>query len=89
MVQALIAEILSITDREWMVDAACQDSTYDVFFPTSSDAYDQARAICATCPVKSECFDYVTANPQDFGMWAGLTPPERRRIRRRSIAPSL
>jgi WhiB family transcriptional regulator, redox-sensing transcriptional regulator len=42
-----------------------------------------AAAVCATCPVVAPCLaEAMSTSPgEDFGVWAGTTPPERRRMR--------
>ncbi len=44
-------------------------------------AYDEARALCATCPVRVLCDAEADELPAHLGVWgfrAGLTPVERR-----------
>lgn len=41
---------------------------------------EQARAICAGCPVREACLAAGIA--EDHGIWGGLTPRERRVLRR-------
>lgn len=37
-----------------------------------------AVAVCATCPVVQQCQQYAIANEEEFGVWGGLTPEQRR-----------
>lgn len=37
----------------------------------------RARSLCSTCPVRSNCLDFILKHPQDEGIWAGLLPEER------------
>lgn len=37
----------------------------------------QAKRICATCPVASECLDHALVVGERYGIWGGLTPDER------------
>lgn len=58
----------------------------EVFYPgdeVEESAYDEARAICEACPVRATCQSEAMANREEYGMWGGLTPLERRRIRRK------
>jgi WhiB family redox-sensing transcriptional regulator len=41
-----------------------------------------AKAICATCPVRSECLAFARLARCKTGVWGGLTPLERRRLAR-------
>ena len=71
---------------QW-AQAACRASDIDseLFFPLSY-ASDKpqvryAKSVCWRCPILAICRAYVDANPQDDGIWAGLTPRERRETR--------
>ena len=69
--------------ESWRVEAACRDLDVDLFFPTTEDEADEAKAVCASCPVRQACLDYAIQTRQDDGVWGGLTESERRRERRR------
>lgn len=45
-----------------------------------------AKNLCEECPVKFECLQYALESNEQEGIWGGLTPAERRRLRRRSVA---
>jgi WhiB family redox-sensing transcriptional regulator len=45
--------------------------------------YAPAQAICAECPVLSECREYAVAIPALRGIWGGLTESGRHRARHR------
>ena len=73
--------------RSWRDDAACRDTDPDLFFPvgTTGLAVDQiasAKAVCAACPVRSECLDFALLTNQDSGVWGGTSEDERRKLRR-------
>lgn len=64
----------------WQDEAACLGMNQDYFFleQGSSTSSDRAKAICAQCPVISDCLDYaLDTNPQ-YGIWAGMSLRERR-----------
>jgi WhiB family redox-sensing transcriptional regulator len=72
---------------DWRNDAACKDENPDVFFPigTTGIAVDQvedAKRICARCPVQEPCLEFALASNQDAGVWGGLTEDERRTLKR-------
>ncbi len=66
----------------WTDRAACKGRT-DLFFVNRGDTtqMNRAKAICQTCPVIEECREYVTYNPERFGIWAGMTEKDRRAYR--------
>ncbi|MDQ3979797.1 MAG: WhiB family transcriptional regulator [Actinomycetota bacterium] len=71
------------TDVRWREDAACRGVDTDVFFPATDEEAEEAKAICASCPVREECLSFALQTRQEDGVWGGLTETERRRLRRR------
>jgi hypothetical protein len=43
----------------------------------------ELRQICAACPVQAECMAHALKH-ENWGIWAGTTPKERRQIRRQN-----
>jgi len=72
-------------DDSWYPQAACMGAPVDLFFPerTQPDArrMEQARAICGSCPVREACL--VAGMAEQHGIWGGLSPSERRVLRRK------
>ena len=80
----LLSEWRLIDDeQDWKDDAACTGMDYDTFFPAVG--YNQhdlhARTICEHCPVKQPCLMFAVNNRIHYGIWGGLTPIQRKRIR--------
>lgn len=46
--------------------------------PTPSQVR-HGRAVCMSCPFLIECGDYAVDVYEEYGMWGGLLPGERRR----------
>lgn len=67
-------------DLSWMNEAACRNEPPDIFFPERGETLAPARAICANCPSFDPC--YERGLREKFGVWAGTSERERRRIRR-------
>lgn len=42
----------------------------------------QAKTICSTCPVVVACREYGINTQEPYGIWGGLTQPERRTVLR-------
>lgn len=65
----------------------CQTSDPELFFPEVGQNYVQDKALrwavemCKQCPVQKECAEYAIAANEPYGLWGGLTPRERQRIR--------
>ncbi|CAN5667993.1 hypothetical protein BH24ACT5_BH24ACT5_30620 [soil metagenome] len=71
-----------VVEREpWTTDAACRGLDPDLFFPQRGAPPDQAKAVCAGCPVRAECLDYALTHHELFGVWGGTTGKQRRRLR--------
>ncbi len=60
----------------------------DVFYPeeTTQPAWSTktAKDICERCPIMDECAQYALEANEGFGIWGGMTPHERRQLRKRS-----
>lgn len=70
---------------EWAERAACRQADTNTFFPPrgSRDVAAEAKAVCATCPVRQPCLDYALEGNERHGIWGGLTEKERRPLRAR------
>jgi WhiB family redox-sensing transcriptional regulator len=75
----------------WRRQAACRGRADDVFFPDSAlpdyaARVAEAKATCATCPVRQACLEIGMR--ERYGIWGGLTARQRRaeHDRRRSEA---
>jgi WhiB family redox-sensing transcriptional regulator len=80
------AQVDAHDDRElWRSQARCRDLGWRVFFPEPEEGpqSDEAKAICAECPVEPDCLQYALTAKEDYGVWGGTTPRERRQMRRR------
>lgn len=65
----------------WLARRACADMPVAVFFPEDSHGVTRAKAICATCPVRSDCLQSALDNDELFGIWGGLSERQRRFVR--------
>lgn len=69
--------IIDSNGEEWY-----DDGTIWAAFGDTDAYYDEARSICATCPIKEQCRQYAIDNKERWGYW-NSTPIERRRVERR------
>jgi WhiB family redox-sensing transcriptional regulator len=46
-------------------------------------AQNRAKAVCMSCPVRTECLADALDNRIEFGVWGGMTERERRALLRR------
>ncbi|MCH5672161.1 WhiB family transcriptional regulator [Streptomyces gilvus] len=75
----------------WRDQAACRNEDPDLFFPigTSGPALlqtEQAKAVCARCPVRDECLEWALDHGEILGVWGGTGEMERRALQRRRRA---
>lgn len=65
-------------------DAACHGDSLDRWFPPGygPEWVDELREVCAGCPLKLDCAEYALERSVHYGVWGGLTPQERSRIRK-------
>ncbi|AUY54241.1 WhiB family transcriptional regulator [Streptomyces sp. CB01881] len=72
-------------DDPWHTGAACRRDEVGLFFAPSKEPTaarlsreEQAKQVCARCPVLLECREHALAQPEPYGVWGGLTAAERR-----------
>ncbi|WP_226343715.1 WhiB family transcriptional regulator [Agilicoccus flavus] len=68
--------------EDWAPRAACGNTDPDALFVQGA-AQQQAKQICAKCPVVAECLADALDNRTEFGVWGGMTERERRAMLRR------
>jgi hypothetical protein len=70
------------TPQPWIKQAACAGTDTSVFFTVSGASTEPAKAICADCPVRTECLEYALQNDSLVGVWGGLSRRQRVSINR-------
>jgi WhiB family redox-sensing transcriptional regulator len=63
--------------EEWPSQGACRGEDPDALFVQGA-AQQQAKLVCRSCPVRSECLAHALDTRTEFGVWGGLTERERR-----------
>ena len=63
----------------------CRESDPDLWFAEwgedQSINYRYAVNQCGKCPLMRECADYAIRNDEVYGIWGGLTPKDRQKMR--------
>ena len=68
----------------WRTQATCLGADTDLFFiEGSGGSYQQAVKICADCPVRVDCLEWALTTRADAGVFGGVVPIDRQRMRRR------
>lgn len=70
----------------WQSSAACAGDMGSAFYPpvrperkaVRVERERQAKAVCASCPVRSDCLEHALTSDERYGIWGGLTQKERR-----------
>ncbi|WP_020580166.1 WhiB family transcriptional regulator [Actinopolymorpha alba] len=71
----------------WLRRAACAGLTPDLFYPDErgpdpDGRRSPAKAICRRCPVRRDCLSDALNRDDEYGIWGGLTPRERRNLKK-------
>jgi WhiB family redox-sensing transcriptional regulator len=69
----------------WQERALCAQTDPESFFPEKGGSTREAKRVCTTCEVRSECLEYALRHDERFGIWGGLSERERRRVRRAAV----
>ena len=69
----------------WRVNALCAEIPGDLWFADSTHTAENKRAkqICKECPVRQECLEDALVHNMQHGIWGGMTPLERRSLKRK------
>lgn len=67
-------------EPDWRDQSACRDQDPELFFAST----DEAKTLCARCPVTSQCLDLALATRSTDGVFGGLDEDERRNLNRRA-----
>lgn len=74
----------------WYELALCSQADPDLWFLEPWEDEAPAKRICGRCPVRTACLAYALDADEEYGVWGGLAPEERRELKRqaRVIAPA-
>lgn len=79
----LDADLFTDTDLPgWYADAACADHPADWWFPDKGHGAERAVEVCMACPVRAACLAYALDQGFDEGIWGGMSPRARTKLRR-------
>ena len=69
----------------WQDQALCAQTDPEAFFPEKGGSTREAKRVCRSCDVRTQCLEYALENDERFGIWGGLSERERRRIKREVV----
>ena len=74
-------------DWDWQIHAACRGMDVETFYHPAGERWHrrsqriaQAKAVCRTCPVITECATWALTTREPYGVWGGLSEEERAAI---------
>jgi WhiB family transcriptional regulator, redox-sensing transcriptional regulator len=70
-------------ERDWVNRSACKGLDPTIFYPSTDEEAEEAKAVCAECPVQEDCLEHAIGQREHNGVWGGATERERQRIIRR------
>lgn len=62
-------------------DAACRGFPLEMFFPAQPIESKDAKALCKLCPEQTACLQWALDHHPQFGIWAGTTEEDRRKMK--------
>lgn len=70
----------------WQEEALCAGSDTEAFYHDAwekrEDELQYLKRMCRNCPVIDSCLEYALETNEVYGIWGGMTPNERRLLRR-------
>lgn len=83
----------SLNPINWAHKGACVSMDTDIFYPEGtkngpvwdSPDWETPRRVCMGCDVRQQCLDYAMATEEEWGVWGGFTPDERRAAKRHGL----
>ena len=84
---------------DWQLSGACRGEDPDAFFhpegergPAREARERAAKAVCAACPVLTQCAAHALAVREPYGVWGGMSEDDREAIyqqQRRRLATAV
>jgi transcription elongation factor Elf1 len=73
---------LSNPSDDWMEQAACAEEWVDprLFHSSKQEEKDEAKSICASCPVRFECLKAALDEHEKWGIRGGVDEKELRKV---------
>lgn len=69
--------------QSWEEEALCKNVSTEIFFSYHKSDIEKAKKTCSKCPVREECLLFAVNHNIFYGIYGGLDPEERKRVKRR------
>ena len=73
----------------WQERHMRSDGPQSLLPPERAASTREAKKVCLTCEVRSECLEYALAHDERFGIWGGLSERERRKVKKQACSADL
>jgi WhiB family redox-sensing transcriptional regulator len=77
-----LALVVSPTEPNWRERALCAQTDPEAFYPEKGGSTRDAKRVCQSCEVRSQCLEFALAHDERFGSWGGMSERERRRLKK-------
>jgi WhiB family redox-sensing transcriptional regulator len=73
------------TADDWQMGGSCRRLAPEVFYPEDGGRRglhareEQAKQICRTCPVVSDCRNHALSVRETYGVWGAMSARDRKR----------
>jgi WhiB family redox-sensing transcriptional regulator len=75
------AALAHVNAVNWHQHKACTPDDFDLFMSDAPADHEEAKGICAMCPAREFCLQFALEKKVDFGVFGGLGPNERMKLR--------
>jgi hypothetical protein len=79
------AALATVITADWRMDALCPQVSIEEFHAGHGrgqvEQINFAKKVCSLCPVKAECLEFALSNDEREGIWGGMSPRVRERLR--------
>jgi WhiB family redox-sensing transcriptional regulator len=65
-------------ELDWQDAALCAQADPEAWFPPKGGSTRRAKKICRACPSRVPCLTFALDTEQEWGIWGGASPEERR-----------
>ena len=72
-------------ELSWQERSLCAQTDPEAFFPEKGGSTREAKKVCVSCDVRSQCLEYALEHDERFGIWGGLSERERRRLKKLAV----
>lgn len=69
-------------------DALCAEVSPEFFYAEHGKPSPEAKECCGLCGIREKCLQFALDSDEPHGMWGGLTPKARKRLKRAELSRS-